>query len=372
MMTNSPQTYSARFARVVHGLVLSLAFLPAVLSLDVRAAQLSGAVMANYAARPTSTVAQITPLVMLSMSRDHQYFFKAYNDFSDVDSDGVTETTYDDTFEYYGYFHSRLCYEYNDTNKRFQPTGATDNSDNKHYCLGAQADKFSGNFLNWATMTRMDIVRKLLYGGLRSTDDSTTVLERAHLPTDAHSFTKYYNLPDLKKLTPFESRKTDTTDGGNSNGYDDADEGITICNTSYDGSIAVSQASTALPTMRIVFGNRQLWAANERRQCTWESEHGDNLNANNPVQSGLDSVSSDPPDSLRLLTPGNSAERIVRVVACDPTYFNATQNLENCQLYPSGNRKPSGLLQRYGESGLIKFGLVTGSWNKNISGGALR
>ncbi len=372
-MIDTPKIFSSHLKRVVHGLLLSLAFLPAVLSLDVRAAQLSGAVMANYAAGPISTAAQITPLVMLSMSRDHQYFFKAYNDFSDIDSDGVVETTYDDTFEYYGYFHSRLCYFYSDANKRFEPTGATDASANQHYCLGSQSDKFSGNFLNWATMTRMDIVRKLLYGGLRSTDDgTTTVLERAHLPTDAHSFTKYYNLPDLDKLTPFDNQMTDTTHGGNNNGYDDANEGITICNTSYDGSSAVSQNSTALPTMRIVFGNRQLWAANERWQCTWENEHGDNSNSNIPAQSGLDSVSSDPPDNLRLLTPGGSAERIVRVKVCDPTYFNASQNLENCELYPSGNRKPTGLLQRYGEAGLIKFGLVTGSWSKNISGGALR
>jgi type IV pilus assembly protein PilY1 len=373
MMTNTPKTLTSRLVRVVHGLALSLAFLPAVMSLDVRAAQLSGAIMANYTASPISAIAQITPLVMLSMSRDHQYFFKAYNDFSDVDGDGVTETTYDDTFEYYGYFHSRLCYEYDDTDQRFEPTGTTDAGDNQHYCLDGQADRFSGNFLNWATMTRMDIVRKLLYGGTRSTDDgSSTVLERAHLPTDAHSFTKYYNLPDLEKLTPFNSRRTDTTNGGNNNGYDDADEGITICNTSFDGTNAISQNSTALPTMRVVFGNRQLWASNERWQCTWESEKGDNSNSNNPAQSGLDSVSSDPPNSMRLLTAGNSPERIVRVVSCDPTYFNSSANLENCQLYPSGNRKPTGLLQRYGESGLINFGLVTGSWNKNISGGALR
>lgn len=373
MMTITPKTFIAHLTRVVHGLVLSLAFLPAVLSLDVKAAQISGALMANYTAGPISTVAQVTPLVMLSMSRDHQYFFKAYNDFSDVDSDGVTETTYDDTFEYYGYFHSRLCYDYNDTNKRFEPSGATDNGDNHHYCLGGQSAKYSGNFLNWASMTRMDIVRKLLYGGTRSTDDgTTTVLERAHLPTDAHSFTKYYNLNDLDKLTPFDTQMTDKSNGGNDNGYDDANEGITICNTSHDGNAVVSQNSTALPTMRIVFGNRQLWAANERWQCTWESEQGDNANSNTPAQSGLDSVSSDPPNNLRLLTPGGSAERIVRVVVCDPTYFNASQNLENCQLYPSGNRKPTGLLQRYGEAGLIKFGLVTGSWNKNISGGALR
>lgn len=362
-----------RFRNFAQGLALSLAFLPALLAMPVQAAQLSGAIMANYAAGPITTVASVTPLVMLSMSRDHQYFFKAYNDFSDVDADGVTEMTYDDTFEYYGYFHPRLCYVYDDTDQRFEPTGATDSGDNKHYCVGTQSDKFSGNFLNWATMTRMDIVRKLLYGGLRSTDTaSATVLERSHLPTDAHSFTKYYNLPDLDKLTPFDSQKTDTTNSGNNNGYDDADEGITICNSSVDNTSALSQNSTALPTMRVVFGNRQLWAANERWQCTWESERGDNSNSNNAAESGLDSVSSDPPNSLRLLTPGGSAERIVRVVSCDPTYFDSTQNQENCQIYPSGNRKPTGLLQRYGEKNLIKFGLISGSWSKNISGGALR
>ena len=372
-MTDARISLSTRFKQIAHGLALSLAFLPSILSVDAHAAQLSGALMANYAASPISTVAQVTPLVMLSMSRDHQYFFKAYNDFSDVDADGVVETTYDDTFEYYGYFHSRLCYDYVDANLRFEPTGATAASGNKHYCLNAQAARFSGNFLNWATMTRMDIVRKLLYGGKRSVDTGTaTVLERAHLPTDAHSFTKYYNLDDLEKLTPFDNQRTDNTHGGNNNGYDDAGEGITICNSTVDNSTTVSQNSTAPPTMRIVFGNRQLWAANERWQCTWENEHGDNGNSNNSTESGMDSVASDPPDNLRLLTPANSPERIVRVVVCDPTYFDATQNLENCQLYANGNRKPTGLLQRYGESGLIKFGLVTGSWSKNISGGALR
>ena len=372
-MSYARMNLAERLQNLARGLALSLAFLPSIMTVDVHAAQLSGAVMANYAATPIVTVAQVTPLVMLSMSRDHQYFFKAYNDFSDVDSDGVVETTYDDTFEYYGYFHSRLCYDYVDANQRFEPTGATDASDNRHYCLNSQAGRYSGNFLNWAAMTRMDIVRKLLYGGNRQVDTSSaTVLERAHLPTDAHSYTKYYNLADLDKLTPFDNQRTDTTNGGNNNGYDDAAEGITICNTSVDNTNAVSQNSAALPTMRIVFGNRQLWAANERWQCTWENERGDNNNANNAAQSGMDSVSTDPPDNLRLLTAGGSPERIVRVKVCDPTYFDATQNLENCQAYPSGNRKPTGLLQRYGEAGLIKFGLVTGSWSRNISGGALR
>ena len=45
-------------------------------------------------------------------------------------------------------------------------------------------------------MTRMDIVRKILYGGKRSTDTATdTVLERAHLPIDAHSFVNITTAP---------------------------------------------------------------------------------------------------------------------------------------------------------------------------------
>jgi len=40
--------------------------------------------------------------------------------------------------------------------------------------------------------------------------------------------------------------------------------------------------------------------------------------------------------------------------------------------YPSNNYKPIGLLQYYGESGLLTFGLMTGSYIKNKSGGVLR
>jgi type IV pilus assembly protein PilY1 len=373
-MTRSTTSLLHRARQCCLGLLSSCAFLPAVLSLPVEAAQISSVSMADYTSGPVTTVSQVTPLVMLAMSRDHQYFFKAYNDYSDIDADGVVEETYDDTFTYYGYFHSELCYAYDDGDDRFEPSGATDGTANNHYCTGAQADKFSGNFLNWATMTRMDIVRKILYGGLRSTDSSSlTVVERAHLPTDAHSFAKYYNLDDVDELTPFESVAAVVTegDGGVANDYNDASEGITICNTSYAAS-GNSHTSTALPTVRFAYGNRTLWSANERWQCTWENERGDNTNANIPISSGLDVISSDPPNGLALTTAAGDRDRVVRVVVCDSSLFVASNNLENCQRYPSGNLKPTGLLQRYGETGLINFGLVTGSWDKNISGGALR
>ena len=328
--------------------------------------------MADYTAGPVTSVKSVTPQVMLAMSRDHQYFFKAYNDFSDVDADGVVERTYDDTFTYYGYFHSELCYEYDDSDDQFEPETVTDAGDNKHYCT-SDADTWSGNFLNWASMTRMDIVRKILYGGKRSTDTgSETILERAHLPTDAHSFAKYYNGGDLDKLTPFDTVRTDDLNGGDGDDFDDDDEGITICNTTYHSG-GSSQGATNPPVMRVVMNNRQLWGANERWQCTWESERGDNSNSNSPTQSGIDANATDPTNALRLLTDDNNEQdRTVRVVVCDSSFFSSSNNLENCDKYPNGNLKPTGLLQRYGEAGLIDFGLITGSWDKNISGGALR
>lgn len=44
----------------------------------------------------------------------------------------------------------------------------------------------------------------------------------------------------------------------------------------------------------------------------------------------------------------------------------------NCKRYANGSYKPTGLLQRYGETGRMKFGLMTGSYTKNTSGGVLR
>lgn len=47
----------------------------------------------------------------------------------------------------------------------------------------------------------------------------------------------------------------------------------------------------------------------------------------------------------------------------------------NCRAYSDGSTttyKPAGILQRYGEDELMAFGLLTGSYQKNTSGGVLR
>lgn len=170
---------------------------------------ISAATAGTYHLDPVTQTGGATPLVMLTLSRDHQLHYKAYNDYSDLNGDGTIETTYSGPIDYYGYFDPTKCYTYDTANGRFNPAAmATIGSDNGKSCSG----QWSGNFLNWASMTRMDAMRKLLYGGYRSTDTAAlTVLERDYLPSDAHAFAKYYNGSDIAQLTPFTGVPTSAT-----------------------------------------------------------------------------------------------------------------------------------------------------------------
>ena len=278
-------------------------------------------------------------MVMLNMSRDHELYFKAYDDYSDIDGDGEPDTTYKHSVDYYGYFDSETCYSY--SSGEFVP-GASGVA--SKYCNGVTGN-WSGNFLNWATMTRMDAIRKVLYGGYRSTDSSSrTVLERSFLPTDAHSFVKFYDGQDLNKLTSYSSNA-----------------GISICNTT-QASAGNSKDVTEPPLMRIAQGDFSMWTGHEQVQCQW-SEENNNSNSNQSAITGIN-ASTTPPSEFAT----GSAEYIVRVEVCNA--ISAPE--KDCKVYPDGNKKPIGLLQKHGEDGSVLFGLMTGSYQKNKSGGVLR
>ncbi|WP_428244086.1 pilus assembly protein [Gynuella sp.] len=306
----------------------------------------------------------VRPIMMLNMSRDHQLFFKLYDDYSDITDgnsstdtlDGIPDTTYVNNYSYYGYFDSNKCYEYNSGSSRFEPKSFTTD----HYCSSGQ---WSGNFLNWATMTRIDAVRKILYGGYRITDTATeTVLQRSFLPNDAHSFAKYYAGSDINKLTPFSSNNTD---------FDPKKRGITICNTSDPSNRSKPSqqliGSNDKPLMRVARGNFSLWASNERWQCRW----GTGTNDNNSSVSGINAYSSAPNTNNNGL---GLYDYEVKVKVCDGSLIDST-NDEQCSAYTTSTTthyKPTGLLQTYGENDSIHFGLMTGSYGKNKSGGVLR
>ena len=170
-------------------------------------AALSASAGLNLGTTPLYLGASVQPIVMLTMPRDIQIYQRAYNDFSDLDGDGIVDSTYKHSINYYGYFDSFKCYTYDTTNHVFNPViPQPANTAADKYCT-AGASQWSGNFLNWATMTRIDVVRKVLYGGKRVTDTQTlTVLERETIPTDAQSFSKFYGggaANDINRLTPF-------------------------------------------------------------------------------------------------------------------------------------------------------------------------
>ena len=156
----------------------------------------------DYEAKPPFVSAGVPPLLMLVMGRNHKLYYEAYNDASDLNNDGYLDVGYKPDIEYYGYFDSHKYYQYN--SDRFEPVGETADK------TAPSGDYWSGDFLNYLSMTRMDCLRKVLYGGYRSTDTATeTVLERVFVPQDAHSWGKEYKSIaydgyDIREYTPLD------------------------------------------------------------------------------------------------------------------------------------------------------------------------
>jgi type IV pilus assembly protein PilY1 len=137
------------------------------------------------AQQPLFTKASLPPLNMLVIGKDHKIYYEAYNDASDLNGDGVPDVGYKPAqIDYYGYFNSHACYTW--TGDYFAPSSSTQTKK----CSGA----WSGDFLNYLTTSRMDALRRVLYGGWRQTDNNAglTILQGAFFPQDAHSWGKEY------------------------------------------------------------------------------------------------------------------------------------------------------------------------------------
>ncbi|TBU78780.1 hypothetical protein DNK10_03315 [Pseudomonas daroniae] len=267
----------------------------------------------------------VPPLNMLVMGRDHKLYYEAYNDASDLDGDGVIDVGYKPTIDYYGYFDSNRCYTY--SSNRFNPAEPASNKK----CSG----QWSGDYLNYLTTSRMDALRKVLYGGYRSTDSTTeTVLERAYIPQDAHSWGKEYR------------------------------------SEAHDGYRISDYTPLAQPTgtTRHLFANTTLRADNNEHPLLryiqnstfriWEW-----VSIEQPV-AGSDCVRGS--DNSRR-SCGTITDLRVRVAACVDGKLE-----DNCKTYSNGKSKPTGILHDFGEADRMYFGLLTGSYAKNTAGGTLR
>ncbi len=268
----------------------------------------------------------VPPLNMLVLGRDHKLYYEAYNDASDLNGDGVLDIRYKPAdIDYFGYFDSYKCYTY--SSGVFEPQSVTTNKQ----CSG----QWSGDFLNYLTTARIDALRKVLYGGYRSTDTaSDTILERTFVPQDAHSWGKEYT------------------------------------SVAVDGYDIRNYSPLSLPNA----GTRHLFANTTPRTANGYAEPPRLRYLTNRTNRIWNWVSKEAPVAGDSILDGGSVsltthtnDLYVRVRVCVSGLLE-----QNCRLYPDGNYKPIGLLQEFGENDSMYFGLLTGSYAKNTSGGVLR
>jgi type IV pilus assembly protein PilY1 len=381
----------------------------AVPGLSYGAANITQPDRSEYQTQPFTSSGVTVPEVLLVVSKDLKMFYQGYAGLIvDIDGDGRLDTGFNPNATYIGYFDPDSCYVHtgpeagsNHRSASNQPTAphyfqraaptVPDDSEasiqssrpsglkvfipsyrSKHgICRGvikSNKKTFSGNWLNFIVSSRMDVIRKILYGGARTVDTATTTfLESSFVPHDASiwgsevmadnawnrtPFNVYY---DITKFTPFAKPNNGTAHyfarTRDRSSYGPWDPTTTIGNNSQDGNI--------FPVLQMypnASNNPTCSGGNEGHYWDW-------IMQSRPV----------PNAAAGCLTDGNVKAWRVTVKVCDPSSSsdNIASEGEGCKPYGEGNNvvyKPTGLLQKYGETGQMRFGLMTGGFGDEFSG----
>jgi type IV pilus assembly protein PilY1 len=126
-------------------------------------------------------------------------------EFPTVNRASYPDATYASSSTYVGYFDPKKCYVYShsntEINRHFFPSGLATN----RQCVGANDNKWSGNYLNWATGQAIDSFRWVMTGGNRSTDTTDlTILQKAWHSGQGNYFPdKSLPAAEIAGATPF-------------------------------------------------------------------------------------------------------------------------------------------------------------------------
>ncbi len=147
--------------------------------------------MADYVAYPPFLTSKVAPNVLLVMDNSGSMNEFAYHETQGQRCGSDTAWTgYEPGKEYYGLFNSNKLYSYDNTNHYFYEDGDTvdDPTTPTIYERSTGSDpnvrKFSGNWLNWWTMRRIDVAKKVLTGGRVAPDQNDVVLEGTVIDRD--------------------------------------------------------------------------------------------------------------------------------------------------------------------------------------------
>ncbi len=322
----------------------------------------------DLASTPLLALKNAPGLVMLNMSRDHRLLYAAYNDTSDINGDGAIDVGFKPDITYYGYFVSDRCYSYSNSDGHYRPRSIASTTTG---CKSApNTARWHGNWLNWVNTSRMDSLRKVLYGGYRSEDTTTrTILEAVHIPGDSHVWGKEYRPtnvggPDAYDISHY--ARLDMPGTGQ----------MHIFLQKSEGSAANVYTGRQPPTLRVAknvdanIDRVWIWASSER---PIGNANGD-FSYNRPSYSFVNGL----PGYKNRPTPYDAKNfpaeftLIGRVRACVAISGNREAG---CVGYPAANPtvwKPTGVLHEYSVNDALKFGLITGSYQNNYSGGVVR
>ncbi|WP_431276156.1 hypothetical protein ACQ858_07790 [Variovorax ureilyticus] len=217
---------------------------------------------------------------------------------------------------YVGYWDPMGCYDYSTASDGyFKRASAATVSNGEIVC----ANKWSGNLLNWAASSAIDMLRYAMTGGDRVSDTaSATLLQRAVLRADFYRNSSYFPIHsltgNLDKLTPLVASKV----------------------VAAGGTIHISNCRDRLFIGPTAIGG-----------------------------------SCDEPGDGQLYGPsGTAASYGARVEVCSAEEGPLRGDL--CQQYPNGNYKPVGTIQKYSDAmRFAAFGYLMDNTNGRY-GGVLR
>ncbi len=349
----------------------------------------------------------LPPLVMILMGRDHGMYYEAYNDMTDLDGDGRIDYIFNPAVVYDGLFESNYCYTYADNMFKIagQASSQQVNYHGKDSVVYTCSNQWSGNFLNYVTTSRMDLVKRILIGGQRAivenTDKATSrtmrkgghpYIIRQWIPHDTHVWAKLFNPADyalntgpgcplsscsVNMWTPYESSQglmlgnvqrhlvvipfsqcnTATGDCANT----------TI--SSYKlGSYAVLKDKSGTDRDRYITDHMFVWNWLAR-----ESGNGGGVSEEKDSQGNY-------VRKTRITAPGNSSnvqinvDRYnVAVESCNPEKVGVAGLSTRCRRY-GDKYNTVGLLQDFSESVSPSgapdayFGLITAKWQRSSEG----
>ncbi len=174
------------------------------LYLNIAHAASCPAQMADYVSYPPFLVSKVPPNILLIMDNSGSMNEFAYHEISGLRcATDRAWTGYIPGKEYYGLFNPNKIYQYDNSNHYFYVDGDTvdDPATTTIYERSTGSDptvrKFSGNWLNWWTMRRLDVAKKVLTGGRIAPDTTDTVLEGTEIDRDQRRiFNDYTTLTD--------------------------------------------------------------------------------------------------------------------------------------------------------------------------------